>query len=558
MPSIDCTGYRGGAMSSKTRSRWGWGFEGEMIDEDELRERKAYLESALGFPERPVLEPVPLAEATIPDPAIEIPDHLADCCSSDRAVRARRTYGMARPETIRAFHGDFTPAPDIVARPTTESEVEAILAWASEQHVAVSPVTGGTGVAGGTGPPSGDVRTGYAGTLALDLRDLNEVLEVDETSRTALIEGGTLGPDINDQLDEYGLHLRHYPQSYRLSGLGGWIATRSGGHYATRYTHIDEFVESVRMVCPAGTFETQRLPAHGAGPDANRLVCGSEGSLGVITRAWMQVEPRPAYRSDAAVYFDGILEAATAIRRIVQSKLTPANCRLHDRVETSLYGMDDLEQDLVVLGFESTDRPTDAALDRALEICETEGGVCPDGPDHYGPGYGRDRPDDSDVARWGTAFQLGASGSTDVPLCVVGGTVETAVTWDRFPRFHEAMLAAVTDAVESECEMGHVSTRFTHVYPDGPAVYYTFRAPGDPDPDRRIEQWQRIKRAGLDTVMEYDLTPTHHHAVGRDHREWYAAQIPENYGTALRAVKGVLDPAGVMNPGVLVDPPERG
>ncbi|WP_254525241.1 FAD-binding oxidoreductase [Natrinema caseinilyticum] len=544
-------------MSAKTRSRWGWGFEGEMIDEDRLRERKEYLESALGFPDRPVLEPVPLADATVPDPAIEVPNHLADCCSADRAVRARRTYGMARPESIRAFHGDFSPAPDIVARPTTESEVESILAWASEQRVAVSPVTGGTGVAGGTGPPSGDVRAGYAGTLALDLRGLNDVLEVDETSRTALIQGGTLGPDINDQLDEFGLHLRHYPQSYRLSGLGGWIATRSGGHYATRYTHIDEFVESVRMVCPAGTFETQRLPAHGAGPDANRLVCGSEGSLGVITQAWIQVEPRPTYRSDAAVYFDGILEAAAAIRRIVQSKLTPANCRLHDRVETSLYGMDDLEKDLVVLGFESADRPTDGALDRAIEICAAEGGVCPDGPDHYGPGYGRDRPDDSDVARWGTAFQLGGAGSTDVPLCVVGGTVETAVTWDRFPTFHEAMLAALTEAVESECEMGHVSTRFTHVYPDGPAVYYTFRAPGAPDPDRRIEQWQRIKRAGLDTVMEYDLTPTHHHAVGRDHKEWYAAQIPEHYGSALRAVKAVLDPAGIMNPGVLVDPPER-
>lgn len=103
--------------------------------------------------------------------------------------------------------------------------------------------------------------------------------------------------------------------------------------------------------------------------------------------------------------------------------------------------------------------------------------------------------------------------------------------------------------------MGHVSTRFTHVYPDGPAPYYTFMAPADRDPDRRIEQWRAVKRAGLDTVMEYDLTPTHHHAVGRDHKEWYAQQIPDNYGETLQAVKGVLDPADVMNPGVLVDPP---
>jgi alkyldihydroxyacetonephosphate synthase len=542
-------------MSGGTRSRWGWGFEGETYDEAAIAEHKEFLEEVLGFPERPVLEPVPLEEATVPEPAIEPPEHLADCCTTDRGARARHTYGMAPPENIRAFHGDFSPAPDVVARPRTEDEVADLLAWATEANVAVNPVTGGTGVAGGTGPPEGADRSGYAGTLALNLRELNEVLEVDERSRTALIEGGALGPDLNDQLSEHDLHLRHYPQSYPLSGLGGWIATRSGGHYATRYTHIDELVESVRMVAPAGVFETQRLPAHGAGPDAKRLVCGSEGILGIVTRAWMQVEPRPIYRSDAAVHFDGVLEAAEAIRRIVQAKLTPANCRLHDRVETTMYGLDDLERELVVLGFESTDYLTDTDLDRALEICEEEGGTCPDGPDHYGPGFGSERPEDSDVARWGRAFQMGAGGSTDIPLCVVGGTVETAVTWDRFEAFHGAMLGALESAVEAHCGMGHVSTRFTHVYPDGPAVYYTFQAPGDSDPDRRIEQWSAIKRAGLDTVMEHDLTPTHHHAVGRDHKEWYAKQIPENYGEALQAVKGVLDPAGVMNPGVLVDRP---
>ncbi|MFP4625127.1 MAG: FAD-binding oxidoreductase [Natronomonas sp.] len=540
-------------MSSKPRSRWGWGYAGEMMDDDAIRERKAYLESELGFPELSVRDPTPLAEATVPDPAIDVPDRFRDFCTTDRAMRARRTYGMAYPENVRAFHGDFSPAPDVVAQPETEKQIVELLAWATEANVAVAPVTGGTGVVGGTGPPSGDDRAGYGGTMALDLKALDRVLEVDETSRAALIEGGTMGPHLNDQLREYDLHLRHYPQSYALSGLGGWIATRSGGHYATRYTHIDEFVESVRMVAPAGVFETQRLPAHGAGPDANRLVCGSEGILGVITRAWMQVEPRPSYRSDAAVFFDTVLEAASAIRNIVQAKLYPANCRLHDRVETSMYGLSDIDAELVVLGFESTDYPTDDDLELALEICEAEGGRCPDGPDHYGPGFGRERPTDSDVARWGGAFQMGASGSSGLPLGVVSGTVETAVTWDRFPEFHEEMLANVQAAVETECGMGHVSTRFTHVYPDGPAPYYTFQAPGDADPDRRIEQWREIKRAGLDTVMAYDLTPTHHHAVGRDHKDWYAQQIPDNYGEALAAVKGVLDPAGVMNPGVLID-----
>lgn len=524
-----------------------------MIDHDELRDYKAFLEDDLGFPERPVLSPVEPDEVELPDATIDVPGRLASFCSTDDLDRMRRTYGMAGPETIRAFHGDFSPAPDIVASPASEEEIAETLSWASDNAVAVTPVTGGTGVAGGTGPPEDPTRSKYTGTLALDLKQLDQVLEVDEESRTARIQGGTLGPSLNDQLSENDLHLRHYPQSYVLSGLGGWIATRSGGHYATRYTHIDELVESVRMITPTGVFETQRLPAHGAGPDANRLICGSEGILGVISSAWMRVEPRPAYRSDAAVYFDGIMDAANAIRRIVQAKLYPANCRLHDRVETKLYGLGDIEDDLVILGFESTDFPTDDVLDRALGMCEAEGGSCPDGPDHYGPGFGQERPADSDVARWGEAFQLSQSGDLDIPLAVVSGTVETAVTWDAFPEFHDAMISNMNTAMRDVCGMGHVSTRFTHVYPDGPAPYYSFRAPGDSDPDVQIDQWKAIKRAGLDTVMEYDLTPTHHHAVGRDHKPWYARQRPENYGAALRAIKQVLDPAGIMNPGVLID-----
>jgi len=524
------------------------------MDRESIEQQKAIMEEELGFPERPVLDPVPREEATVPDPQVGVPDRLAAYATADRATRMRYTYGMAEPEAIRGFHGDFSPAPDVVVRPRTEAEVAETMAWASEHRVAVTPVTGGTGVVGGSGPPEGAIRERYEGTLAMDLKRLDEVLEVDETSRTALIQGGTLGPDLNDQLKAHDLHLRHYPQAYPLSGLGGWIATRSGGHYATRYTHIDELVQSVRMVTPAGAFETQRMPAHGAGPDANRLVCGSEGILGAITEAWMRVEPRPTYRSDAAVYFDGVGPAAEAIRRIVQAKLYPANCRLHDRVETSMYGLGDLERELVVLGFESTDHPTDGDLSRALEICEEEGGECPAGPDHYGPGFGRERPADSDVARWGAAFQMSGAWSANVPLAVIRGTVETSVTWDRFEEYQAAITENFQDAMDRECGMGHVSTRFTHVYPDGPATYHTFQAPADTDPDRAIEQWQAVKRAGLDTAMEFDLAPTHHHAVGRDHREWYAQQIPDNYGEALRAIKGVLDPAGVMNPGVLIDP----
>ncbi|MGH3173216.1 MAG: FAD-binding oxidoreductase, partial [Streptosporangiaceae bacterium] len=150
------------------------------------------------------------------------------------------------------------------------------------------------------------------------------VLEVDGTSRAARIAAGTRGPALEAQLKPHGLTLRQFPPSCEWSTLGGWIATRSGGHYATLHTHIDEFVESVRVVTPRGVLQTRRLPASGAGPSAERLFCGSEGTLGVITGAWMRVQPRPRFRAGAPVLFAGFPGAVQASRELAQSGLNPA------------------------------------------------------------------------------------------------------------------------------------------------------------------------------------------------------------------------------------------
>src|SRR5262249_14949927 len=138
---------------------------------------------------------------------------------------------------------------------------------------------------------------GYRGVLSLDLRRLDRVLEVDPVSRAARIQAGATGPRLEAQLAPHGLTLRHFPQSFEFSTLGGWIATRAAGHFATLYTHIDDLVESVRMVTPRGVWQSRRLPGSGAGPSPDRLVLGSEGILGVITEAWMRVQPRPRWRS---------------------------------------------------------------------------------------------------------------------------------------------------------------------------------------------------------------------------------------------------------------------
>ena len=253
---------------------------------------------------------------------------------------------------VRGFRGEFENPPDLVAFPRDESEIEAVLGWAEAEGAAVIPFGGGTSVVGGVEP-----RLGERPVVSLDLRRLDRVLEVDPTSLAARIQAGATGPRLEEQLREHGLTLRHFPQSFEYATLGGWIATRAGGHFATVLTHIDDLVESVRAITPRGTWESRRLPGSGAGPSPDRLLAGSEGILGVISEAWMRVRPRPEFKASAGVEFDDFLAGAGAVREISQSGLDPANCRLLDAGEAELTGAGDGSAGLLILGFESAHRP---------------------------------------------------------------------------------------------------------------------------------------------------------------------------------------------------------
>ena len=189
----------------------------------------------------------------------------------------------------------------MVAYPRTEEEIVAVLDWAGGAQASVTPFGGGSSVVGGVEPHSDAVR--HKAAVTIDLRELGRVLEVDKTSRAARIEAGAFGPALEAQLKPHGLTLRHFPQSFECSTLGGWIATRSGGHFATLYTHIDDLVESLRVITPQGVIETRRLPGSGAGPSPDRLLIGSEGILGIITQAWMRLQDRPKFRGGGAVQF---------------------------------------------------------------------------------------------------------------------------------------------------------------------------------------------------------------------------------------------------------------
>jgi alkyldihydroxyacetonephosphate synthase len=532
--------------------------------------------AVLGFGDPGQLEePVPLDQVRLPAPRLRPPAGLARICSQTTHDRAWHAHGQSYRDLIRAFRGRFDHVPDVVARPRGEDDVTALLSWCETAGAAAIPFGGGTSVTGGVEPDTGG---GYAGAVCIDLSLMNRVLEVDDVSGAALVEAGASGPQLNRQLAAHGRTLRHFPQSWEFSTVGGWIATRAGGHYATGRTRIDDFVEAVRAVTPRGVWESRRLPGSGAGVSPDRMLLGSEGILGVITRAWLRVQRPPAHRASAAVRFPSFSAGAAAVREIAGSGLYPAACRLLDPAEAALTAGGDGTHALLVLGFESADHPVSGWLDLALRTAAGHGGQwdatrSTDGPgstagpgstggpdsasggSDTGPGStaGPGRDTGPAAGEWRQAFRRMPYLRNVYPaMGVIAETFESAVTWDAFPAFHESVHAAATEAARRECGRATVLCRLAFAYPDGPAPYYTVLAParrGD-----EVAQWDAVKRAASDAVLAAGGTITHHHAIGRDHWPWYERQRPEPFGMALSGAKAAIDPHGILNPGVLLPP----
>ena len=531
-------------MTQPRLKHFGWGREGEGLTPDEEAFVLGRITQQFGPPGAREVTPPPLEDIKLEPPRLKPPASLP-FCSTALYDRAAHTYGKSFPDYVRGLAGDYANAPDVVAYPRSEEEVAAVLDWAGGAQASVTPFGGGSSVVGGVEPQRDPAR--HKGTVTIDLRELGRVVEVDKTSRAARIEAGAFGPALEAQLKPHDLTLRHFPQSFECSTLGGWIATRSGGHFASLYTHIDDFVESLRVITPKGVIETRRLPGSGAGPSPDRLLIGSEGILGIITQAWMRLQDRPRFRAGSAVRFSDFFAAARALRAVAQAGLYPANCRILDPQEALNTGSADGSAAIMVLAFESGDHRLEPWMARALECCA----------DHGGKAENPDRADahrDGAAGAWRNAFiRMPYGRERTIARGIINDTFESAITWERFEAFHDKVKAATERAIVTATgRPGQVTCRCTHVYPDGPAPYFTFHAAG-----RHGDlpaQWSTIKSAGLDAVIANGGTVTHHHAVGRDHRPWYDRQRPELFAAALKAAKATMDPQGLLNPGVLIDP----
>jgi alkyldihydroxyacetonephosphate synthase len=532
-------------MAERRRKFYAWGWEDDGASDDEIRAVEAVWGAQLKVDR---FDPIPaptLDELNLPPSRIaRIPPSLRAICRDDTYERASHSYGKTFMETARMFARDFSNPPDVVAHPRNEGDVAAVLDWCGEIGSAVIPFGGGSSAVYGVCPSPGDSR---AGVVTVDMSAMDRVLEVDPVARAARVQAGVFGPSLDAQLKKHGLALRFFLQSFQFSSLGGWIATRAGGHYATNTTHIDDFVESLRLVTPSGMWESRRLPASGAGPSPDRLVIGSEGILGIITEAWLRLPGLPRHRLAASVAFADFYDGAEAVREILQAGLYPSNCRLVDAKEALLTGSYDGRHAVLVLGFESPHHPVDASMRIALDACRTHHGEVLEETDPT-----RETTTSTATQRWRQAFLRECYYREVKTARGIGrDTCETAIPWSRFAELHETVKDRIRAAIgEATGRAGTVTCRFTHVYPDGPAPYFTFHF--FTGSDGMVEKAMAIKRAAYDAMLECGGTITHHHAVGRLHMPWYERQRPELFGRVLEAAKRTVDPQGLMNPGVLV------
>ncbi|MEV5333835.1 FAD-binding oxidoreductase [Streptomyces werraensis] len=458
---------------------------------------------------------------------------------TDAETRVRHTRGKSTPDLLRLRDGDLAAAlPAAVLLPATHDEVRAVLRLCAEHGLAAVPFGGGTSVVGGLAPEA-------RGTfVALDLRRMNRLLDLDPVSRTATLQPGLRAPQAEALLAEHGFTLGHFPQSYEWATIGGFAATRSSGQASAGYGRFDEMVLSLTLATPEGTLDTGRAPRSAAGPDLRQLLLGSEGAFGVITSVTVRVRPVPRTRVYEGWSFPSFDAGAAALRRLAQDGPRPTVLRLSDETET-LVGLASPEAIgsgepgtsgcTAVAGYEGSEEDTSYRRERAAAVLRECGGT------PLGEEPGR---------RW--AHGRYAAPYLRDALLDAGAfaeTLETATFWSRLPGLYAAVRDALTTTLTEAGTPPLVMCHISHVYDNGASLYFTVVSAQGEDP---VTHWTRAKHAANEAILAAGGTISHHHGVGTDHRDWYVREIGPLGAEALRAVKRRLDPEGVLNPGVLL------
>jgi alkyldihydroxyacetonephosphate synthase len=546
---------------------WGWGNLDQRFDVENRANIMPFMRENLGDNlEGEWFSDPSLDEIDLPDPHTgeDILGKLREICgpeniSTGKFDRVSHSMGMSYRDLLRYRKRKIERPVDVVAWPRGEDEVVRMLQFAEEHKLAIIPFGGGSSVTGGVEPMAVD----KMGVISMDLARMDRVLRVDATSQTAVIQAGALGPEIEEQLNEQGYTLGHFPESFDHSSLGGWIATRASGRQSTGYGDIEDMVLALRMVTPRGIVDTRKVPSSAAGPSILQFCVGSEGFLGVITEATMRIRPVPDVLDYRGLIFRNFAAGISAIREMMQQGMVPTCVRLSDRTETALaqafrstsgptwkkkgeevalkllakrgYSFDDGA--FMILGLEGEREETEDLRVAILRLCRKLGGF------HLGTNPGKQWYN----SRHETAYfreQLTNWG-------VLVDTLETATTWDNLLHLYGEVRSAMRAALEEDGGRSMVACHVSHAYREGASLYYTFFTPMA-EKGKEEEQWEKAKKSASEAIMKYGGTITHHHGVGYEHASWMRQEVGDISLKVIEAVKGVMDPLDIMNPGKLI------
>ena len=484
--------------------------------------------------EHAVLTPSRLGEPDIAELAQIVGD---DHATRGDAVRALHLGGKSTPDLLRRRLDEPQAAPDAVISPADHAEVATVLSTCARIGVAVVPFGGGTSVVGGVDPLAGSHRA----VVALDLARTAALLDLDETTLQATIGAGTTGPQAEELHRSRGFTLGHFPQSFEYASIGGYAATRSSGQASRGYGRFDDLVHRLLVATPAGDLRLGRAPASAAGPDLRELFLGSEGAFGVLTEVTVRIRPVPAATAYGAWTFPDFASGAAAVRTATQRGIRPTVLRLSDETETRVNAamgghVTRLRGCLAVATFEGTTAGEAQAVRAAIDGAFAA---------HGGVSRGEDPARSWERGR----FASPALRDTLMDAGILAETLETATTWANLPALKAAVTDALVEALTATGTKPIVLCHISHVYPAGASLYFTVVAALTDDP---VAQWSAAKDAASRAIGRTGGTITHHHAIGRDHQPYLEAEIGPLGIDILRAVKAVVDPTGIMNPGALI------
>jgi alkyldihydroxyacetonephosphate synthase len=527
--------------------RWnGWGDDAVLYPLAEGPRR--FLEALVGPGTPP--QDAELAEVIASMPASRLPEHTL--VSKDAEDRLRHARGQSLPDWIALRSGRIAVFPDGVAYPSTDEEVCELLEFAAEAEVRLIPYGGGTSVVGHVNPLPGEWPV-----LTVDLARLSRLRRFDEVSQLATFGAGVTGPDLEAQLRARGCTLGHFPQSFELSTLGGWIVTRSSGQQSLGYGRIEKLFAGGTLVSPAGTLVLPPFPASAAGPDLREAVLGSEGRLGILTEAAVRAAPLPEMEAFHGVFFPDFERGRRAVREIMQARIPLSMLRLSTAVETqttlalagherligtlerllSLRGVGE-EKCMLLLGFTGREALAKAARKEALGIAGEHGGI------HAGRTFG----DEWHKSRFRTPYLRNTLWEMGYAI----DTLETATDWSAVPAMLEAIEGALRSALEGLDERVHVFSHLSHLYPYGSSIYTTYLYRVASDPEETLHRWQVLKAAASEAILALGGTISHQHGVGSDH---LAYMLREKGALGVAAIEDLcqrFDPDGIMNPGKMI------